>query len=120
MHVLIWFAVAVAAIALEYVPFEKAKAIAKEEGKLIMVELTSPSCHYCRWMERTTLSDPEVEAVIKKRFVPVRIDVTKNSRFEWSMTPTFLFMDSEGKVVKKVPGAWKKKDFLELLQGVGR
>jgi thioredoxin-related protein len=111
---------AVLGFALEYVSFEKAKVIAKKEGKLIMVELTSPSCHYCRWMERTTLSDPEVEAAISKRFVPVRVDVSKESRFEWSMTPTFLFMDSEGKIVKRVPGAWKKKDFLELLKGVGR
>jgi len=32
------------------------------------------------------------------------------------MTPTFIFVNKEEKIMAKIPGAWTKKDFLEILK----
>jgi len=32
------------------------------------------------------------------------------------LTPTFIFVDANGKVLLNMPGAWEKEDFLLLLQ----
>ncbi len=106
---------------MEYFPYKEALQKAKELHKPIMIEITSSHCHYCKWMENRTLADDEVQELIQKRFIPVRIDVSKESLpkgIDYGMTPTFIFMDWSGKIIKKVPGAWKKGDFIQILQGV--
>jgi len=32
------------------------------------------------------------------------------------LTPTFIFVDANGKVLLNMPGAWEKEDFLLLLK----
>ena len=106
---------------LVYVDFDRAKRLAKATGKIILIEVTSPTCHYCLKMERTTLKDPDVVSAIDRNFVPVRVDVSREklpAGLKWSMTPTFFFLDAEGHLLKKVPGAWQKEDFLEILKEV--
>lgn len=106
---------------LEFVDFSVALKLAKEEGKFIMVEVTSPTCHYCIKMEKTTLKDHEVISSILSDFIPVRVDVSRQKlpkRLKWSMTPTFFFLDSSGNLLKTVPGAWMKDDFLLILKEV--
>ncbi len=103
--------------------FEEALQRAKKEHKIILLEATSPHCHYCRWMERTTLQDPEVQKILTKHFIFLQVDVTKESLplgLKWSMTPSFIFISSDKKVLKKIPGAWKKEDFLMILREVIR
>ncbi len=109
--------------ALEYLSFQEALQRAKKEHKPIMIEITSSHCHYCKWMEKTTLQDNEVQDFIKKHFIPVRIDVSRErlpGGVDYTMTPTFIFMDEHEEVIKKIPGAWKKRDFLQILQEVSR
>ncbi|WP_456451560.1 thioredoxin family protein [Hydrogenimonas sp.] len=104
--------------ALRFVDFEAAKKEAKATGRGIMIEVTSPTCHYCKKMERTTLADPEVVAAVTHSFVPVRVDVSKERLPEglsWSLTPTFFFLTADGRLFKTVPGAWVKEDFLQIL-----
>ncbi|WP_457596719.1 thioredoxin family protein [Hydrogenimonas sp.] len=121
-----WLAVPVICGALwaqspEYLPYERARAVASERGKIVMVEATSPHCRYCLRMERTTLRSPRVVAVLKRGFVPVRINVSRGELPEgltWRMTPTFFFLDGRGRLLKEVPGAWGEEDFLEILREV--
>ncbi len=106
---------------LVYVDFDRAKRLAEATGKTILIEVTSPTCHYCLKMERTTLKDPDVVGAIDRNFVPVRVDVSREklpAGLKWSMTPTFFFLDAKGRLLKKVPGAWQKEDFLEILKEV--
>ncbi|BDY12609.1 thioredoxin fold domain-containing protein [Hydrogenimonas cancrithermarum] len=106
---------------LTFVDFGEAKRVAKRTGKVIMIEVTSPTCHYCVKMEKTTLKDPEVIRAIHRDFIPVRVDVSRQKLpdgLKWSMTPTFFFLDCDGKVLKTVPGAWMKEDFLSILEEV--
>jgi len=62
---------------LQFVDYQKAFSLAKRLGKIIMIEVTSPTCHYCIKMEETTLKDPDVIALISSDFIPVRVDVSR-------------------------------------------
>ena len=106
---------------LQFVDYKKALILAKRLGKIIMIEVTSPTCHYCIKMEKRTLKEPDVVALISSDFIPVRVDVSRQklpNNLKWSMTPTFIFLDSDGNVLKTVPGAWMKDDFLTILREV--
>ena len=108
---------------VHYQPFEKALQKAKKEHKFIMIKATSPYCHYCKKMEHEVLADPDVVKVLKRSFIPVAVDVYKTSLplgLKYKVTPTFFFIDENEKVVKVVPGAFGKEDFIHILEGVKR
>src|SRR5205823_4738995 len=50
-------------------------ARAKRENKLILLDGAAEWCHWCHVMDETTYLDPEVGAVLRDRFVTIRVDV---------------------------------------------
>ena len=95
---------------------------AKKENKKIMVYATSKSCYFCKKMEREVLSLDEVTKKINQHYIFVKIDVDEKSLpFELikeyrKITPTFFILSQKGKYIKQYPGAWVKKDFIEILE----
>jgi len=91
---------------------------AKNSNKMIMLKLTADHCKYCIKMDKEVLADKEVQSVLSKKFITVNINVDKETLplgLKRTITPTFIFVDKEGKIVSKIPGSWNKKDFMELL-----
>jgi thioredoxin-related protein len=92
----------------------------KNDDKLYLVEVMSSSCYYCKNMDKTVFTDKEVIKSINSFFTPIRINKSNesiDSRFKTSFVPTFFFYKN-GKVIKKLPGAWKKDDFLSILNKI--
>jgi len=101
------------------VAYEKALKIAKAEDKIILIKLTREHCHFCKKMEREVFSEEEVNRAIKKDFTMVELDIGKEGlplNLKKGMTPTFIFVTKNEKIMGKIPGAWTKKDFLEILK----
>jgi len=101
-----------------YESFETAFQKAKSEHKIVMIKAMSDTCHYCRKMEREVLIDKDVIKLIEKDFIPVSINVSKHMLplgLKAELTPSFIFIDENKKVLKNVPGAWNKNDFISLL-----
>src|SRR3990172_13104646 len=48
-------------------------AKAKQEDKLILLDITAVWCHWCHVMDETSYSDLEIIRIINERFVPVRV-----------------------------------------------
>jgi len=46
---------------------------ARNDGRLILLDLTASWCAFCKKMDRVTYRDSEVEAVIRDHYIPVRI-----------------------------------------------
>jgi len=104
---------------IQFEGFDVAVNLAQKEHKLIMIEAMTSTCHFCRKMQREVMIDKEVVQMIKKSFVPVAIDIHKNSLplgIKVEVTPSFIFIDAQKNVLMNVPGAWGKKDFLALLK----
>jgi len=102
-----------------YVDFDKALASAKRDKKIIMIKAMSAYCHFCKKMDREVFSEKEVIDALAKDFIAVEIDVYKERlplHLNYKVTPTYFFIDGDGKILKTVPGSWDKKDFLAILQ----
>ena len=93
----------------------------KQTGKLVLVELGAEWCPPCRKMEATTYVDPDVVARINKDFVPVKLDLKGEEAQNLSDSlgirsiPTALFMNTDGKVIKKLTGYVGPGKYLEEL-----
>jgi len=104
---------------VKYELFEGALKKAKLENRVIIIKATSKFCHYCKKMDREVLSDDDVLSKLKKDFVLVSVDVYKSSLpmgLKYKVTPTYFFVDADKKVLKVVPGALSKEDFLTILE----
>lgn len=94
---------------------------AQKSHKMILIEATSAYCGYCIKMKKEVLSDKEVKELIEKKYIfkEIMVDSQKlpfglEKEFG-GMTPTFFIIDSNGKLLKKIPGSWNKSDFLDFI-----
>jgi len=94
---------------------------AKKLNKYIIVEATSKDCHYCAKMKKEVLKLKDVKKSMNKDYIFVEANIDKtNLPFDLEkdfpkITPTFFFLDENAKLIKLYPGAWKKSDFLNML-----
>jgi thioredoxin family protein len=78
---------------------------AKAYGKGLLVSFFAEWCDECRRLERDTLRDPEIRRVVVGRFVPLRIDLTEETRenreqserYAVSRVPSLLVLDAAGR-----------------------
>jgi len=104
---------------VKYEGFDEALKRAKKEHKIIMIKAMSEDCHYCRKMEREVMIEKDVTDALKKDFITVMVDVSKMKLplgLKSEVTPTFIFVNEEAKVLMNIPGAWNKTDFIFLLE----
>ena len=99
--------------------FDAALKEAQHSNKIIVLKAMTEHCHFCKKMDREVLIDDAVVKALKKDFIMVQVDITKNSLPQGltaELTPTFIFIDKNKKVLQKVVGSWNVEDFLEILK----
>jgi len=102
--------------------FEEALKIAKEEGKIIMIEGYLPFCRGCIWMDRNVMVEPEVKAALNRDFVLVKTNLL-TEKLPLGMkrlgTPSFYFIAPDGKtIIDMMEGTGKAEEFLALLADI--
>ena len=101
--------------------YSAALAQAKKEGKGVMVMISREECPSCEYMEGVVLEDKVVIAEIQKRFVPVHLDIHNDfipSNLSYIGTPTFYFLDSNGKKKERQDGAANIPNFMNIIQKI--
>ncbi len=102
--------------------YEEAKTQAAKENKLVMVMLSKEGCDACWYMENIVFEDSAVNALLKKNFVPVYLDIHEDSvpeQFKYIGTPAFYFTDAAGKKIGYgLNGASNVKDFTSRINTV--
>lgn len=104
---------------VRYEGFEKALQKAKQEDKIIMLKVMTKDCYFCRKMEREVMIEKEVVEFLAQDFIPVSIDISTTELplgLKTELTPSFIFIDKNAKVLLNIPGAWNKMDFLDILR----
>lgn len=82
-----------------------------------MIDVVRTDCHYCTDMERDVLHEPEMSKYLSEKFIPVKLNLDTDKLplgIKVHFTPTFIFIDAQENIIKKIPGSWNSKDFKEL------
>lgn len=102
--------------------YDEAKIQAAQQNKLVMVMLSKEGCDACWYMENIVFEDSAVDALLKKNFVPVYLDIHEDTipeQFKFIGTPAFYFTDAAGKKIGYgLNGASNVKDFTGKINAV--
>lgn len=91
---------------------------AKEKNKNVIVMLSMEGCPGCEYMKDIVFEDKKV-AKLLKGFVLVEIDVRADSvpdALKYFATPTFYFLDSNEKILKRINGGQNVGEFTTTLK----
>jgi thioredoxin 1 len=117
--------VKIGGISFDHMTLEKAKKQAKASGKLIFIDVYTTWCGPCKEMARTTFQSDAVGKLFNKKFVNLKLDaendadgpmVSKN--YSVSAYPTLLFLNAEGKLVKKLVGKQSEEKLMSIAEGL--
>jgi thioredoxin-related protein len=107
--------------AVEFHSYKKALQIQKKTKKIIMIDIVRTGCHYCANMDKNTFGDAKFSKWIEKHFIGARINLDEEklpSNMSVVITPTFYFIDTKGKILKKIAGSWNITDFKDLTENI--
>lgn len=147
LAVMLWGAGAVSAQEeVNWYSIEEAVQLASEDPRVIVIDVYTDWCGWCKRMDATTFSNPEVAEFMNKNFYPVKLDaegkedivlgdktfkfVANGRRGYHEMAaivtkgrlsyPTISYVDAQGKVLQAAPG-YKTPDqfkvYLEYYSG---
>ena len=117
--VLLFFMTSFLLHAVEWRGYEDALKEQQLNNKPIMIDVVRTNCHYCTDMDKEVFEDKEMSEWIEKRFIPVKLNLDHDKLplgIKVMFTPTFYFVDKEGKILKRVPGSWDIQDFKDLTE----
>ena len=99
--------------------YDAALAQAKKEKKKVMVMLSKEDCPACEYMTDVVFEEKSVMDDVHKNYIPVHLDIHKDfipDGLGYIGTPTFYFMDSNGKKLGRHDGAANIPTFLGILR----
>ncbi|MFN8353045.1 MAG: thioredoxin domain-containing protein [Spirosomataceae bacterium] len=102
--------------------FAQALAKAKAEKKLIFLDAYTSWCGPCKMMQTRTFPDKKLGDFFNQKFVAIKIDMEEGEGPNLAETygvdayPTLFFIDTSGKVVKRVLGFQSAEKLLAQAQ----
>lgn len=101
--------------------YEAALVQAKADKKNVMVMLSKEGCPACEYMEDVVFEEKMVSDAIHKGFIPVHIDIHEAkvpAGLGFIGTPTFYFLDPNGKKLYRHDGGANVPTFLGVIRNV--
>jgi thiol:disulfide interchange protein DsbD len=91
---------------------EDALRNSQKSGKPVILDFSAEWCAACKEMDATTFSDPRVAAEINSKWIPARIDATRNSpeldkileKYNVQGFPTVILISPSGEILDKITG----------------
>lgn len=95
---------------------------ARNDGRLILLDLTASWCAFCKKMDQVTYRDSEVESVIRDHYIPVRIsdenDPTLAAHYADYGRPAYVVLGDDGQEVIRRRGYLEPRLMTWMLQAV--
>ncbi len=105
--------------------YDDALKLAKSEKKMVMIDVYTDWCGWCKKLDKDVYSDKKVQEKLAKSFISVKINPEKNSankkvaqQFGVRGFPNIIFVDGDGKKVNGIGGYVPADDFLKVLDQV--
>ncbi|HEX4139296.1 MAG TPA: DUF255 domain-containing protein [Candidatus Methylacidiphilales bacterium] len=97
-------------------------ARARREHKFVLLDLQAVWCHWCHVMDVTTYSDPHVIALIRARYIAVRVDQDSRpdlaSRYQDYGWPATVVFNADGGEIVKRQGYLPPEQMASMLQAI--
>ena len=108
--------------------YDAALAQAKKEQKILLVDIYTDWCGWCKKLDRETYSSKDVQAKIAKDFIAVKINPEKSEAGQKlaqqfdpkGVLPFLVFIDSTGKQIAQIDGYVNAAAFLIQLEKVAK
>jgi thioredoxin-related protein len=88
---------------------EEGFQIAQQENKPVMMYFWAIWCQYCARFQTDTLGNTQVKKILEEDYVLVSMDLDIDrevaQQYGVSYPPYLVFMDPNGKILERVPGA---------------
>ncbi len=112
-----------AAEAIAWQPWSDAAfAAAKRDHKFVIMDLEAVWCHWCHVMDETTYRDPKVIALMRARYVAVRVDQDSrpdlSNRYEDYGWPATIVFAADGSEIVRRRGYLNPAEMASMLQGI--
>jgi len=93
---------------------------AVKDKKLLFIAFANPDCKMCMKMEESTLSEDPVKEYFNSTFMLLKFSSSKNPekylRLKVTETPTYIVMDTNGRVLLRLTGYVSAEDLIDKLQ----
>jgi thioredoxin-related protein len=100
--------------------YAKARQEAQSSGRPLLIDCVTDNCYWCKQLEQQTFHDAAVAALLGERFVPLRLDATRNAdlidKLHIQNFPTLLFAAPDGRIIGYQEGFVEAARFREQLQ----
>lgn len=99
---------------------EDAMLRARQEHKLIFLDIYASWCGPCKRLKSTTFSNKEVGDYFNHQFVNIALDGEKGEGIQQAIQyhvtayPTLLFLNADGEVIHRTKGYHNAKEMIEL------
>ena len=130
---------------INWISFEEAVALNKENPKKVLIDLYTDWCGWCKKMDKDTFQNPEVAAYMNENFIMVKMDGEGKEPLDFNgrtfkyipsgkrgyhelaaallqgrlSYPTVVFLDEDMKMLSPVPGYQKVGPFLQIARYFG-
>lgn len=114
---------ALKATALQFLPLEQALALAKSQGKPVLVDFSAIWCPTCRALHAEVFTNATVKQAITSGFVLSRVDYESPEarafmqRYAVQWFPTLLVLSADGQLVRRVPISFDPATLAATLRG---
>jgi thioredoxin-like negative regulator of GroEL len=100
--------------------YTAARRESQQTGKPMFLDFSTEWCLPCKRLEKTTLRDPAIVQTLNERFIPVKLDGSKEKALadllQVQVFPTLILAGADGRIIRNVEGFVEAARLRELLQ----
>jgi len=106
--------------AIRYYSYSSAMRLAKREKKIVLIEVFSNHCSYCKKLNNMFARNNKIKSLINKNYKMVKINISYNKipfKIRINSTPTLLFVRPDTrKITVKISGIDSVKELIDIIQ----
>lgn len=97
-------------INFQNITFQKALTEARQQHKMVFLNIYAVWCGPCKHLKMTTFQAPQVASLVNKKCISIDVDVEKGEgptlakKYQIEAHPLVLILNPEGKVIKRILG----------------